>query len=518
MEEIYYKNKNAVAILRVSSRKQNDGISHEVQEKKCREYCEEQKLNLIKFFIFTESAKRSEDRKKYHEAMAFIKKNKHFNVIFYAQDRETRNLRDLTDNEEDVLDGVFNIHYVTNRKILHQDSPDSDFFSRDINGAVARHHCRDLRTKVKDAMEVKAESGWFPSGVPPLGYVCIKSINEETGRIRKRGGTIGVDPNEINIKIVRREFELRANGLSYEEIRKTVLAEGLITGKKARAYRKGTIEGRINNPFYRGNFMWDGKLYQGKHSVFIKKEHLDKVDSLSGKWGFKRRNFSSEFTAITDGWLRCECGCKIIYDPKEKINKTTGDIKKYHYYRCTNGKRTHEKLVNINAPKIWEQFSAVMDEINISEDFAEVIAQALNATEKKAHKAIEMQIDGFKLNLKELETHENKLFDLRIAGNINQEDFEKQLSRIRTNRDELTNQLEALQKGLTTAMMETAKTVLELAKNAKSLWNTMAAEDRRVLLDKLLSNPILDGLNVRFNLKKPFAVLVQMKENEEWCR
>ncbi|MEN0059101.1 MAG: zinc ribbon domain-containing protein [Bdellovibrio sp.] len=235
------------------------------------------------------------------------------------------------------------------------------------------------------------------------------------------------------------------------------------------------------------------------------------MDLLKGKWGFTKRNFSSEFTTLADGFLRCECGCKIIYDPKEKRNKTTGDIKTYHYYRCTNGKRTHEKLVNINAPKIWEQFSTVMDKINISEDFAKVIANALNTNEKKAHKAIELQMEEFKVSLKELEDHENKLFDLRIQGNINQEDFNKQLARIRSNRDDLAKQLETLQKGLTSAVMETAKTVLELATNAKSLWNALPAEERRVMLEKLLSNPILDGLNVRFTLKKPFAVLVQMK-------
>ncbi len=65
--------------------------------------------------------------------------------------------------------------------------------------------------------------------------------------------------------------------------------------------------------------------------------------------------------------------------------------------------------------------------------------------------------------------------------------------------------------------METAKTVLELSTSAKTLWNIRPAEERRVMLDKLLSNPILDGVTVRFTLRKPFAVLVQMNENVDWC-
>ncbi|USN48081.1 MAG: recombinase family protein [Pseudobdellovibrionaceae bacterium] len=517
METINYKNKNAVAILRVSSGRQKDGISHEVQETKCREYCEEKGFKLIKVFVITESAKRSESRKQYHEAMAFIKKQKHGNVLFYMQDREARNLKDVAENEECVLDGLFNIHYVSDRKIIHQDSPDADFLTRDFNAVMARHYSRNLTTRVSEAMTAKAETGWWPNSRPPLGYICQKAIDPLTGRVKNRGGTIAVDPNINNRKIVLREYELRSKGLSYEKIRETILEEGLITGKKAIQYRKNTIERRLNNPFYRGKFLWNEKLYDGNHEIFIPKEWLKKVDELSGQWGFTKRHFDSEYTVLTDGWLKCSCGCRVIYDPKEKKIKSTGETKTYHYYRCTNGKREHEKLVNIKNENIWAQFEPMLEKINISDDFAEAIADALNATEKKAHRATEAQIAEFKAREQELQGHEDKLFDLRLQGNVGQADFEKQLARIRSNREGLTDQLETLQKGLTSAVMETAKTVLELGKSAKSLWKDGAPEERRNLLDKLLSNPILDGLNIQFNLKKPFAVLVEMKENDKWC-
>ncbi len=455
MENIIYKNKKAVAILRVSSVRQEDGISHQVQEKKSQEYCNENGLDLVKIFVITESAKDTDDRKQYHEAMAFILKNKYGNVIFYAPDREARNATDLEQNEKWVKAEFFNIHYLTEKLIMHRSSPDSDWLKRDLYGLVSRNFVRNLSTKVVDAMEAKAATGWYPSSHPPLGYICEKARDIETGRIKNRGGTISVDVNANNIKVVRREFELRANGLSYEEIKKTIISEGLVTGKKVFSYRKGTIEKRLNNPFYRGKFLWKGKLYQGNHEIIINKEWLDKVDSLSGKWGFKKRHFGNEYMTLADGWMKCTCGCRVIYDPKQKTNKTTGDIKTYHYYRCTNGKNAHEKLVNINAPKIWEQFGELIDKVSISEEFAKDIADALNATEKKAHKATEIQMADFKANLKQLEDHENKLFDLRIQGNINQEDFNKQLARIRTNRDGLTDQLETLQKGLTSAVMET---------------------------------------------------------------
>lgn len=76
------------------------------------------------------------------------------------------------------------------------------------------------------------------------------------------------------------------------------------------------------------------------------------------------------------------------------------------------------------------------------------------------------------------------------------------------------NQLEALQKSLMDVAIETAKPVLELATSAKSLWIDRSAYERREFLNKVPSNPILDDLTVRYELKKPFAALVKMKEKD----
>ncbi|MFN8845404.1 MAG: recombinase family protein [Bdellovibrionales bacterium] len=494
MNDIYYRNKNAVAILRVSSGRQKDGISHQVQEQKIREYCEENEFNLVKSFVLTESAKDSDGRKKYHEAMNFIRKNKYGNVLFYAPDREARNLIDLAENEIRVLSGELTIHYVSDRKVMHKNSPDSDFLTRDFNGVIARHYSRNLSTRVCDAMRAKAATGWFPNSRPPLGYVCQKAVDSETGRTKNRGGIIILDPNINNRQIVLREFELRTKGLSYEKIRETVLAEGLMSKKQALKYRKNTIENRLNNPFYRGKFLWKGELFEGKHEIFIPKEHLLKVDSMSGKWGFTKRDFSTQYTAIVDGWLMCSCGCRVIYDPKTKKIKSSGETKTYHYYHCTNGKNVHEKFENIQAEKIWEQFGGLMEKISISEEFAIDIADALNKTEKKAHRVVELQIAEFNDKLKELDSRKDSLVDLMLSQQIEKELFDQQLKRINSNRDSLVEQLEAHQKSLTSALIETAKTVLELATSAKSLWISKSAQERREFLDLILSNPILDGL------------------------
>ncbi len=521
MSEVIYKNKNAVAILRVSSVKQTDGgVSHQVQEERCREYCEKMGLNLVEQFVITESAKDSQERTKYHKAMDFVKKRKIGNVVFYMADREGRNLTDIEENEYRFLRGDFNLHIANDGKIYHQRTSTSELLARNIQAVLARNTSQVTREKVIEAMATKAKAGWYPSNKPPLGYVTVKLTDPETGRTKNRGTTIGLDPNQNNIKIVLREFELRAKGFTYDEIKKTILGEGLLTARKAMTYRKSSIEHRLKNRFYRGEFDWKGKLYTGKHELFVPKVWMDKVDELNGLRGCTKRHFSDEHLALVDGWLKCSCGCRIIYDPKTKVIKSSGETKTYHYYHCTNGKGAHPKFDNVSGEKIWEQFGGLMEKINISEEFAKDIAEALNKTEKKAHRIVELQIAGFSDKLKELDTRRDSLVDMMLSRQIDKELFDQQLERIRFNRDSLVEQLETHQKSLTSALMETAKTILELATSAKSLWVSKSPQERREFLDLILSNPTLDGLTVRFELKKPFAVLIKMaekSENVEWC-
>ena len=110
---------------------------------------------------------------------------------------------------------------------------------------------------------------------------------------------------------------------------------------------------------------------------------------------------------------------------------------------------------------------------------------------------------------------EDRVLDLLMEGTIDKKTYGKQMERIRENRESLFEQLEKLQKGLTSAVVETAKTVLELARDAKSLWKVKIPKEREEFLNATLSNPVLDGATILYDLKKPFTVLLKMAANGE---
>ena len=136
---------------------------------------------------------------------------RHF--LFYVSDREARNLTDSEKNERLVRQDKMVLHYVNENRVLWKGSPESDFTARDYQAVGAKDFSRRLSTKVIDAMEKKAENGWYPGNHPPLGYICQKQ-KDRNGRELKRGAIIVPDPNPRKVAQVVREYKLRAEGFS----------------------------------------------------------------------------------------------------------------------------------------------------------------------------------------------------------------------------------------------------------------------------------------------------------------
>lgn len=171
---------------------------------------------------------------------------------------------------------------------------------------------------------------------------------------------------------------------------------------------------------------------------------------------------------------------------------------------------------SITEEKIWSEFSGAVGSITIEPSFAEEIATALNEVHQKAKAVTRKQMEVFRERLLSLEKREDEIYDDFKKGVLDSSGYERQLKRVRSERAEYANILEKLQLELQDSFMETAQSILELAKEAKSLWLSRPAMERRMFLDKILSNPVLNGANIEFNLRKPFLVLAEMARKENW--
>ncbi len=501
---------NALAILRVSSRRQTDGVSHDAQEKEIREYCGREGLELTRIARITESAKDSEKRKHYSAAIHSAIENKIRHVLFYMNDREARNLTDHETNEKLVRADLIEIHYVRDRKIFRKDSSDSDFFMRDVQVVTNKHYSRTLSTKVTDAMRAKAEMGWFPSNQPPVGY------KTQPIEGKKRGTTIVIDP--AGAKQVLREFQLKAEGYSLPEIRRQVLAEKLVPAKRIPYYRKTTIHRRLKNRFYVGFINWQGEEYPGKHELFILRDLWLRVQATFGEGRRGRRKPpAAEHGIFAGGWLTCaECGCQVVYEAKRKVYRN-GTSQHFHLYHCTNGRKVHESLKGLFAREedLWAQAANVVGSLSVSVEKAALIAAALNKSAESSAALARKNAEKLRTEINSLEVKEDSAYDHFARGILDEETYRRQVRRIRDARIELTERLAKVASD-SGRPLETAKSILELAKQARSLWESRTPWERREFLERVLSNPRLSGVRLEFDWKKPFGEFFTLMKSEEW--
>jgi hypothetical protein len=502
----------AVAFLRVSSHRQKDNTSHDTQEQEMLNYVRENALEMVQVFRLTESAKDADKRKQYTQGLKWALKNKVRHVLFYVFDRETRNLTDNESNEKLVRAGSIVIHYVKERRIYHAESSDSDFFLRDVQAVTNKQFVRQLRTKVMDAQRTKAEQGWFPGNKPPLGYVTQKQRDSE-GRELKRGTIIVRDPNEKKVRQVQREFELRAKGFSAQQIRDLIIQEGFISPLEITKYYRAAIEHRLRNKFYSGRFDWQNLEYKGNHELIIQSDILERVQGSVGKGSYQKKGPG----IFGGGFLKCEsCGCHVVYDPKTKVILASGERKTFHYYHCTNGKRAHASIKNVNETKLWDWFSVALDEITIDEVLAEKISNALNESYFEIKRARKLEIERYRGVLASLEAKEDGAYADMQSGLLDEVMYRRQIAKVRAERKRYTDLLEKSSEELDERALESAQSTLELAKDAKALWLSRSAEERLDFLKLILSNPRLDAECVRYDLRKPWSTLKEMNASNEW--
>lgn len=175
---------------------------------------------------------------------------------------------------------------------------------------------------------------------------------------------------------------------------------------------------------------------------------------------------------IFRGWLKCgheSCGLNYTYEKKTKNIKSTGEEKIYHFYRCPNSRRIHDKKVYSNEEEIWRQLNTAVDHFSISESFAKDIADALNETHRTQQSASKKQVSGFKKEQEKLELREDEAYEHLTKGILDERGYKRQIERIRNERRDYENQIETLTLQITDAAMATVQKVLELAINAKSL-------------------------------------------------
>src|SRR6266498_5351359 len=182
-----------IGYIRVSTTKQGEGVSLEVQKDAISRYAERNQFQIGLWLEEMETAAKR-GRPVFNQAMKLLRQEKHKGIILHKLDRGARNLKDWAEIGELSDQGV-EVHFANESLDLHSRG---GRLSADIQAVVAADYIRNLREESRKGFYGRIKQGLYPLPAP-LGYVdCGKGNRKE------------LDP--VRAPLIRKAFELYATG------------------------------------------------------------------------------------------------------------------------------------------------------------------------------------------------------------------------------------------------------------------------------------------------------------------
>lgn len=466
----------AVIYVRVSSKEQEEGgFSIPAQLKYLKDYAAKKNFEIIHIFAESTTAKET-GRKEFEKMLKFLKQQKKAcHLLCEKNDRLLRNEDDAATIKNLFTKTDCNVHLVKDNMVLNKNSTPYEIFIFMMFSAVSSLYPRNLSNEVKKGMVEAAEEGHFPARAP-VGY--------KNHRTSKKKTKIIIDTNKAHYVI--RAFELYSTGLySYETLAQKLASEGFMIGKK-KCYKRN-IELILNNPFYMGEFNYKGKrYYDGQHPAIISKElfyTVQKIIHSKTSPHLKKHDF------LYSGLIKSPNGYSLV-----------GDIKKgkYIYYRSTDIKDKGLKL--LKEEYVDEMVETMLKNLTCPAEFVNKVLEILKGMLQGKEEYEEKSLEEIQKNINILKKRLNQLYIDKLDGTITEEFYFEKQEEWQTELDELRVQFDYISSE-SEDILERATIILELCKNAYSVYMKNNNEQKRLLLKLLTSHFLWDGENLVIEVK-----------------
>ncbi len=476
----------AVLYARVSSKEQEkEGYSIPAQVKLIREYAARNDMLIVREFEDVETAKQT-GRTSFKEMLDYLKANPDVrNLLVEKTDRLYRNLRDYISLDEV---GVA-VHLVKEGEVISDSSKSSAKFMHGIRVLMAKNYVDNLSEEAKKGMAEKAAQGIWPT-CAPFGYKNV---------VRDDGRRIIVTDSEV-APIIRQIFEWYASGrYSLREISQLVADSGMRTRYKKERLHISAIHKLLQHRIYTGEFEWKGQIHQGLHEPIVSKELWRKVQDLLDAGRRKTSSSKHKDMVAFSGLIKCaHCGCSLVGDVKKE---------KYVYYRCSGFKgKCGEPYVR--QEHFDGQFSALLDSLKFDDEVLAWVKQALKDSFGDQQKLHDESLGRLRAEMDQIHKRLEGLYLDKLDGRITLDVYDRLSSEWQEQRKKLTAQVQSHQQASDTYHMD-GVLLLELAQNARRLYESQPPHEKRRLLDILVSNCTWGGEEFKPTLKQPFDLIAK---------
>lgn len=261
---------NCVIYTRVSSKEQMDtNQSLEWQKKYCEDYALKSKLNIKGYFGGTYESAKSDERKEFNRMLNFVKASREeiSYILVYSLDRFSRTGDSAIYIASQLKKVGVNILAVTQPIDTNSHA---GALQQNIQFIFSKYDNDLRRQKTIDGMREKLLRGeWI--GMAPIGYNYKKGTQTQTIVINDKGD------------LVKRAFEWRASGMTYDQIVERLTTMGLKIPKQR-------LTDTFRNPFYCGYLshnLLNGEIVKGGHPALISEDLFMRANQLKKTDGFK---------------------------------------------------------------------------------------------------------------------------------------------------------------------------------------------------------------------------------------
>jgi site-specific DNA recombinase len=438
---------------RVSTAKQGEGVSLEVQKEEITRYAEKHGLTISRWFEEKETAAKS-GRPIFNAIIRDLNNHKADGLIVHKIDRSARNFRDWAKIGELSDQGVA-IHFVTESL---------DFQSRggrltaDIQAVIASDYIRNLREEAKKGLRGRLKQGLYPFRAP-VGY-----LDQGRGKAKI--------PDPEKAPLIQEMFELyRTGNHGIRSLHAEMSTRGLRNHSGGVLSRHG-IETILSNPFYTGmiRIKVTGDTFDGIHEPLISTSLFQRVQEMkAGKCGKKTTRHMHTYR----GLFKCGlCSLAMIAERQ----------KGHVYYRC----HTPDCPTKGIREETIEQAALIeFDRSNIRpKPFAELVdvLEAWKVGRQDQHD----EAAALKMQLGKLEARLDALMDALIEGLIDKEAYSRKKASLNFDiRRIKESQKDSAGIGAEHIYLEK---FLELVKNLAPLYQIANPEEKRQFVSLATSN------------------------------
>jgi site-specific DNA recombinase len=477
------------AYARVSTPRQGErGVSLTEQRDAIIHYAERHGLEIVRWFEERESASKR-GRPAFTQMLRLLRLQVARGVIIHKIDRGARNLEDWNDIGQLVDTGI-DVHFATESVDL---TTTAGRLSADIQAVVATHYSRNLREEVKKGLYGRLKQGFYPFRAP-IGY-----SDQGTAKAKL------FDP--VRAPLIKVAFELYETGeYSLPRLTREMFQRGLRNLGNGRISVNGwaTI---LKNPFYAGvmRIFQTGQSFEGNHEPLVPTALFERVQCvLAGKRVNRINHHLYTFSRIA----RCAtCKYSLIAEGH----------KGHAYYRCHN--RAFKTPTICPPTSIREEalHDAVLEELGrlrLDDHEISFAREYLDAERNRLHERASELKSALTLRHQQIDARMSTLTDFLMDGTIDKALFHRKREALLLEQSTTAQQLRDSDGGASAITAQLQRAV-ELAKDASSLYKSASVENKRRLLNVLLSNLNVSGKKIEIMLSTPFRLIAEREKDDD---